>query len=103
MPAAEVVGEFAFGAFYGPGFHLPVVALDNADEVHELAAPYRIVQHVAARTEPVRADHTRKMRRQPIHRHQAAPRHATSELGAVGAEQTGTHLGVNSVGTDNEG
>ena len=90
MPAAEVVGEFALSAFYSPGFHLPVVALDYADEIHKLAAPYRIVQHAAARPEPIRSDHSCKMRRQPCHRHQAAPRHTTSKLGTAGAEQTGT-------------
>jgi hypothetical protein len=58
MPAAEVVGEFALSAFYSPGFHLPVIALDYADEVHKLAAPYRIVQHVAAWPEPIRSDHS---------------------------------------------
>src|SRR5271170_6981686 len=35
MPAAEVAGELAFAALYGPGFHLPVFAFDEADEVHE--------------------------------------------------------------------
>jgi meso-butanediol dehydrogenase/(S,S)-butanediol dehydrogenase/diacetyl reductase len=29
-----------------------VVALDYADEVHELTAPYRVVQHVAALGRP---------------------------------------------------
>src|ERR1700722_6441582 len=43
------------------------------------------------------------MRRQPFHRHQAAPRHATSKLGRASAEQTGTHLGVNTVGPNYEG
>src|SRR5580704_17148949 len=85
MPAAEVVGEFAFSAFDSPGFHLPVIALDYTDEVHKLAAPYRIVQHVAAWPEPIRSDHSCETRRQPFHRHQAAPRHATSKLGTAGA------------------
>jgi hypothetical protein len=43
------------------------------------------------------------MGRQPFHRHQAAPRHATGKLGTAGAEQTGTHLGVNTVGSNDEG
>src|SRR5580704_1942683 len=103
MPAPEIVGEFAFSAFYSPGFHLPVVALDYADEVHEFAAPNRIVQHVAAWPEPIRSDHSRKMRRQPFHRHQAAPRHATSKLGPASPEQTATHLRVNTVGSNHEG
>src|ERR1700722_9611810 len=59
MPAAEVVGEFAFGTFYSPGFHLPVIALDYTHEVHKLPAPYWIVQHVAAWPEPIRSDHSR--------------------------------------------
>jgi hypothetical protein len=69
VPAAEVIGEFAFGAFDGPGFHLPVVAFDKANEIHEFAAADRVVRHMAARSEPVRPDHPCEMRRQPVHRH----------------------------------
>src|ERR1700722_16099488 len=86
MPVAEVAGELAFAALYGPGFHLPVSAFDDADEVHEFAAPYRVMQHVTAWSEPIRSDHSCKVRRQPIHRHQAAPGHATRELGLASAE-----------------
>ena len=87
VPAAEVVGELVLGALRHPGFDLPVVALDEADEVHDLAAPHRIVQHVAVRAEPVDALHLPQMRRQLVHRHQAAPRDAAGEIGLVGAEQ----------------
>jgi hypothetical protein len=102
MPAVEVIGEFAFGTFDSPGFHPPIVAFDDADEIHDLAAPYRIMQYVTARPEPVRAHHPCELRRKPIHRHETAPRNASCELGTTGAEKTGTHLGVNTVGADDE-
>ena len=103
VPAAEVVGELVLGALRHPGFDLPVVALDEADEVHDLAAPHRIVQHMAVRPEPVGALHLREMRRQLRHRHQAAPGDAAGELRLVGAEQAGAHLGMDAVGADHVG
>src|SRR6202035_6145247 len=73
VPTEEVIDEFTFGTFDGPGFHCPVVALDHADEVHEFAAPYWVVQHMPTGSEPIRSDHSRKVRWQPLRRHQATP------------------------------
>ena len=103
VPAAEIVGELVLGALRHPGLDLPVVALDKADEVHDLAAPHRIVQHMAVRPEPVDALHLLQVRRQLLHRHQAAPGHRAGEHRLVGAEQRGAHLGVDAVGADHVG
>ncbi len=83
-------------------FLLPVVAFDDADVVHELAAPHRIVQHVAVRPEPVGAHQAREVRRQAFHRHQPAPRHAAGKFGAAGPEQAFARLRVNTVGAHDE-
>ncbi len=81
---------------------LPIVALDEADEVHELAATHRIMQHVPARAEPIRAQHPCDVGGQPFHRNQAAPCHAAGELGPVGSEQAFADSRVNAVGAEHE-
>lgn len=63
VPAAKIAGEFVLAAFDDPGFDLPIVAFDNADEIHQFAATHRIMQHVAVRAEPVRGEKLRQMRR----------------------------------------
>ena len=78
MPAAIVVGEFRGRAGHRPGFDLPIVALDEADVVHQLAAAHRIVQHMSAGPEPVGAEHPREMGgRRSIG---TRPRHATQPV-----------------------
>src|SRR5262249_60121925 len=79
VPIAEIVAQLFLGPYRGPGLDLPIVAFRRAHEVHDLAAAHRIVQHVAARTEPVRSDHASKTGRQLLHRDQAAPGDAGGE------------------------
>src|SRR5262245_10283841 len=103
MPAAEVVGQLACRAFDRPGLDLPVVALDVADEVHQLTAPNWIMQDVAARPEPIRRQHLCDVSRKAVHRHNASPGEAAGELGSIGAEQALADLRVNAVRSDREG
>ena len=100
MPAAIVVGEFRGRAGHRPGFDLPIVALDEADVVHQLAAAPDSAAHVRwARASWCRAS-ARDGGRRSITR--AAPCHAAGELG----DRARTNiLGSSSdaVGTDHEG
>ena len=52
----EVGGALLARAFLGPGFDAPIVALHDADEVEQLAAAQKIVDHMAAGADPVDAD-----------------------------------------------
>ena len=64
-----------------PGLHAPVVALDHADKVQDLATSQRVRDDMAAHAEPVGPDQPALMRRQTLHRHQAAPGHDACEVG----------------------
>ena len=99
VPAGEVGRAFLAGAFGGPGFHLPVVALDDADEVEQLAAAQEVVHDVPPRPDPVGPDRPHPLR-QAIRRNDAAPRHEAEELRPVGAEQRVADGGVHAVGAD---
>ena len=104
MPAAEVVGELGVRALGHPGFHLPVVALDEGDEVHDLAAAHWIVQHVAVRAEPVDALHlTRGAAAAPSIG--TRPRHATApvKIRLVLLRTAPAGPGVNAVSADHIG
>src|SRR5262249_9031066 len=100
VPIAEIVAQLFLGPYRGPGLDLPIVALRRAHEVHDLAAAHRIVQHVAARTEPVRSDHPSKTGRQLLHRDQAAPGDAGGEYRLARPEQADADLGMNTIGAD---
>src|SRR3954466_8592092 len=87
VPTAEVSRAFLARALLGPGFHAPVAALDDADEVEQLAAPQEIVDDVAAGPDPVDADVAGEALRQLRHRDQSAPCDTAGELWGIAAEQ----------------
>ena len=60
------------------------------------------MQHVPVGTEPVGCEKLRQVRRQPAHRHEAAPGDAAGKFGRIGAEQALAHLRVDAVGADDE-
>src|SRR5262245_16120440 len=97
MPAVKVIGQLAGCAFDRPGFNLPIVAFDETDEVHELAATNWIMQHMATRPEPVGPDHLSDVGWKASHRHDPSPSNATGEAGSLGAEQAFADLRVNTV------
>jgi len=86
VPAREVGRTFLARPFVGPGFDAPVAALDNADEIEQFTAPQEIVDHMAARPDPVDADVAREPRWQLRDRDQSAPGHAAGELRRISAE-----------------
>src|SRR5436305_8175834 len=63
VPAAEIASELLLRTAGAPRFDLPVAALEDADEIHQLSGPQRIVNDVAAGSDPVRTDHPRHMPR----------------------------------------
>src|SRR6185503_6339909 len=99
VPAGKVRGAFLVGAFFGPGFHAPV-ALDDADEIEDLAPAQQVIDHVAAWTDPVDPDVAPHVWRQFLHRYEPAPRHAAGKLGLVVADETIADARVNAVGAD---
>src|SRR5262249_4024923 len=100
MPALEAGGTFAPGALLGPRLDLPVVALAEADEVHDLAAPQGIGDDVAAWPDPVGAPRAAQLRRQVPQPHQPAPADDAHELGLAGGEHLMADGRVHTVGTD---
>src|SRR4051794_13723480 len=100
VPTAEVRGAFLARALLGPGFDAPVPALDDADEVEQLAAPQKIVDHVAAGPDPVDADVAGEARRQLRHRDQSAPCDTAGELCGIAAEQLTADHRVHAVRAD---
>src|SRR5262245_65593290 len=102
MPAVKVIGQLAGCAFDCPGFNLPIVAFDETDEVHELAATNWIMQHMATRPEPVGPDHLSDVGWKAMHRRDTSPSNAAGEFGSVRAEQAFADLRVNAVRSDHE-
>ena len=81
---------------------LPIVALDHADEIEQLAAPQRVVDDVAAGADPVGAGKRHAADGQPLARDDAAPGHEAGELGPGGAEHGRAHGGMHAVGADQQ-
>src|SRR6185503_5899217 len=100
VPAAEVPRELVGRAARAPRFDTPVGALEHADEVHHRSAAQWVMHDVPARPDPVRADPACHVRRQPLHRCDAAPSHVAGELRAVRAEQSLAHARMHPVRAD---
>src|SRR6185437_9427037 len=73
VPSGKGAAASLARAALGPGFHRPVLALEDADEVEKFAAAHRIGDDMAAGANPVGADIALHAGRQALHRHEAAP------------------------------
>ena len=100
MEAGEVVQEPFRITASRPGFRRPLLSLDDSDEVHQVAPTQRIMDHMAARTDPVGAQRTREMGRKPGHRDHAAPCDLTREARPVGPEKPVADARMDAVGAD---
>ena len=85
------------------GLDLPIVALHEADEIHQLAAPHGIMKNVTARPQPIGADDPGKVGRKALHRNEPAPRDAVGEHRLAWAEQAFADPGVDAVGANDIG
>ncbi len=72
VPVGEVAQAFLPAARLIPGFHAPIVTFHHADKIQDLAAPHRVSDDVTAGANPVDAHQAALMRRQTLHRNQAA-------------------------------
>src|SRR6185437_13070625 len=102
VPSGKGAAASLARAALGPGFHRPVLALEDADEVEQLAAADRIGDDMAAGADPVGADVALHVRRQALHRHQATPGGYAGEEGLGVAADLPADFGMHAVGADDD-
>src|SRR6185312_7528831 len=85
-------------AAIGPGFMLPIVALDDGDEVEQLAAAHRVVKNMRGWRDPAAMAH--QLGRQLCGGAEAAPRHEAGEARPVCAEEPLADHRVNAIRAD---